>query len=625
MRYTVIVFGAAIVLGFVLFRHSSDPAVPASAEEQNGGEGGVGELYAPEANALPARNDVASIAGLGSSGGEGAVLPASSRAGVVVQESGIGLSGVDVYLAGLSTGSATQVATSASQGVFSFTSDAPGELYAQSRSYAPVARTRFREKGSTVTVVVAPASRLAGLVTDEAGLALDGAQVVVQTTEAARRSWVALSSDLVPYVWEVRTDGGGRFALEGVAESGGRYATVSHEGHVTDHTLLPVPFPQDLVIVLRRQKAGRMAGRVVDAGMNPLQGTVVSCDEATASTDDKGWFSIGLTEATGSAPTKITALHPGFLPAMQELSAASLASGGEVLFVLEKGELSVEGTVVDSLGQGVQGAVVWSFDRTGMGAHDAADGTMVFSTRVTAEDVLGGGAGVVTTAGGRFRLGGLADRKYDLFAMSPDLRVGSVVGVPVGARNTTITVSADGEAYPLAGRVVTNRQGVVPGALVQVSRDFIHTTGSLLGRRELDLRSVTDEAGTFDFGVVYPEGLSLQVTAAGYGPYLGLPLPNDSQEIEIELFLRRSLQVDARALPSAQAVALLDKHGKRILFRRDFGETEITMAVERLVSGRTAVLKTTEEAVTIEIIGSDGTSTEHPLEFTNDSVTIVRL
>ena len=91
------------------------------------------------------------------------------------------------------------------------------------------------------------------------------------------------------------------------------------------------------------------------------------------------------------------------------------------------------------------------------------------------------------------------------------------------------------------------------------------------------------------------------------------------------VFAIRRVQVDASSLNSAQFVALLDRNGQRLVFHRDFGETKLSGAIERLVAGRTAVLETTEEAVIIELIAADGTTTEHAFEFTDDPVTIVRL
>jgi protocatechuate 3,4-dioxygenase beta subunit len=262
---------------------------------------------------------------------------------------------------------------------------------------------------------------LAGLVVDEAGAPVAGAEVTLQTqpqrlaTTGADGAWSF--KDLLPRPYRID------------ARKDDAFGQLVH--------VLPQAAPRALTIRLALGATVRVRTVAAATGA-PLAGVLVQIADVGSSatlTDDAGWARF-----RGAAPVSafvVAASKEGFATARRMVSAG-LAGGGVRVFHLElAAALSVSGRVVDESGRALaDAAVVAAAGDGGVPVEPARDG-------------------VRTDARGAFTLGALAAGTVTIRAFHPSFRAGgaAVVSLVPDAPSPEVVIALR-RAVTVRGRVV---------------------------------------------------------------------------------------------------------------------------------------------------------------------------
>ena len=297
------------------------------------------------------------------------------------------------------------------------------------------------------------------------------------------------------------TDEAGRFAFSVRSGKNGMLELPGGEVHLAEERFaagMPVDVPDDPLDLgdIPVLAGVTLSGQVI-AGGRGIEGVEIVTNRvasattpvgmmmlrpANATTDDAGRF-----EVSGVRPGKVavSTRSPEYVPATQEIELLE-GQPRDVLIELQQGGV-VTGTVIDDLGQPVEGARV-NASRT----REMAGG-MQFSG-------FTGGESAMTDASGRFMLGGVTDESVQLMASKeghaaaeyPDAKPGESGVVLRLARLASISgILVDEDDVPIVGSEVSantiSRRGMV----------FVDYRG---GNR--DVR--TDEEGKFVLSGITP-------------------------------------------------------------------------------------------------------------------------
>lgn len=273
------------------------------------------------------------------------------------------------------------------------------------------------------TIVLDPSALIGGMVLDQDGRPVAGAQVEVTPESGVKNS--------------VETDAQGHWQLDGVGP-GKVAAQASSAAHVaTPEQIVQVDgLHPKLDIVLRVELGATVGGVVVDATGAPVAGAHVrACMDAdrdardeSATSDDKGHFLVeGVTAGAGFVAG--TDDRRG-TPAQQ----IQVPRAGHVDVRLVMAESSIAGIVTDAHGEGMPGVSLVADATTNLGVYDRPS--------------------TVSDEHGHFDFGGVQPGTYEV---SAELRSAMAreprVTVESGDRHVALTVQ---ELAALTGRVVCN-------------------------------------------------------------------------------------------------------------------------------------------------------------------------
>lgn len=422
----------------------------------------------------------------------------------------------------------------------------------------------FSDRDRSVTIVVAQKVTLAGRVIDEARQPIEGATLRSTIDDKLRSGLGEILDMSIAVSRELETDASGRFEIRDVPAAPG-LITVAAATYELQSLPTPVETTLDLEIVLRKPVKPHVIvrGIVLEPEGRPADGALVSHGAEIEETGPDGRFqfdqalAVGgsqlvANEAGGYVPKadfrQLYAVKAGFGPAHEELPGLGVlrASGKvtEVTLVLGPRPLAIKGRVVDARGSAVAGATVWLRKGTPFGQFIERHGDAMYTYESTVEDALRRklhSTDVTTDSDGRFELGGVLDREYDLLAVdSKTVRFGRREGVRGGEASVEILIPDDPPTQRVAGCLVSHSGQRVRVAGVNVR----------LGRRsepnaptQWPLSRTTDAEGRFDFGDVAADGVHFQLTGEQIAFVFDYEPPADSKLDDLELPVSRQCHV----------------------------------------------------------------------------------
>lgn len=499
-------------------------------------------------------------------------------------------------------------------------------------------------------VVVAPRQPLAGVVVDEAGEPVEGAEVSVEPPAGFRSRFAEVMAHSTAVDLRSTTGERGRFELTNAPLLEGARLIASAEGYEPWAGPLPEFADASLVLTLVRPnpREGLLGGRVVDErGVGVPEASVAYGIESTV-TDANGDFAFQMAAEDspnrmaerflGQKARRLIAMKAGYLPASLtvELSPDGEAGWPEGIVLRLVGQpLSVEGRVVDAHGGPLAGVRVWIADAT-LFALDRETGPRVL------ESMLAGAEQAwnwdETDEEGRFRLEGLAEREYRLGAMDPDtlLRAESEP-VPAGAKGVELSLDTDALWKRIAGRCVDRRGQPMPGLHVFPMSDPFRLSyeGQVVSTTHGTTEGVvTDEDGAFELGDVPRELVYLRidgedVISTEYGRHvpggLGELARGALEELEIVVPLRVHFQVEVADPSLADEVAVLDGDEHEIVINLIQADSRRENEHMPLIDGRSDVLTVTDDAATLVLLRDGQPVARHELQLERGRVNRIQL
>ena len=513
----------------------------------------------------------------------------------------------------------------------------------------------FGDSGSEHVLVVAPAVRIEGRVTDTGGMPLEGARVSVWLPVNLRARFPEAIGGSRQAVWSAESDGLGRFELVAGAIGNATLIT-SRPGLESDHRALPTLSVLDMEIVLGRPTAEseHLAGTVVDPDGRPVEGAYVALGLSHARSGPDGTFVLRL--QPGGPTQRLSALKQGYQPAFldapdgslvrtlelpddehhrayqgREVHAAPSKDGWPDPLVLQLGEppLSLAGSVVDEDGAPLAGLGVELVDRTHFGSVEAPDRPDV-SYAGWVEDLLGeGGKGasqprgqLLTDERGAFRVEGLLPRAYTLRVTDTERLVSADFGpFEAGQRLLELVLAAEELDALVAGRVLSLAGEPLEGLAVTPLRPIPD------GQREHDLpgwfddfvqgtMAFTDADGAFRFEPLAAAVTSLSISgpAVGFGTRVELAAGADRTQLELRLpvICRLQLLLEGSGL-SASSFRLEDDRGETVQVQQYEGDFAYSTDTVWIGGGRSGVVSAPESATTLVLLLGSSVVREVPL------------
>jgi len=516
--------------------------------------------------------------------------------------------------------------------------------------------------GREALVVAGPALALAGIVTDEAGAPVAGADVrlvlpadlgaglpvSLDATRPVHQGWRALSAD------------DGRFALREVAHvEGARLAVRALDFDVADEPA-PEVSRDDLQLVLRRTAPDPrllVSGVVRDPAGLPVADARVVLGRRGTRSDAEGRFRLVRDAARPDEP--LLALARGYLPGRAVVPAAALGEAVVVDVRLGGEPLSLDGTLLDESGQPVAGARVWIDGGELVGGLDGR--------LATVEGWLGGGetllelrarlgaaangqssdalrfdhpteywGWVLTDARGHFRIEGLLPRDYRLEVLMIDrLRRESFGPFPAGTAGLQLVLTGP-SAIVVAGRVVGLDGTPVAGVEVQLHA-WVLSVGDGTGDAHTGTRDAfdgpvrrTDESGRFDFEPVSVPERELWLAVSSdtimndvVGMEHGLSPHGPLDDLTIPVVRRLHVRVELPVPAMADAFAVLDERAERLALVSFEGEGRRSSATGVLIDGRSPVYAVEETARTLVLLRGGEEVWWRPIELTGQGVNVL--
>ena len=237
-----------------------------------------------------------------------------------------------------------------------------------------------------VTVVLERSSGLHGWVRDEAGEAIDDADVAFEWRQRLASSEREIRVG-APILYRTQTDAEGYFRLSGMAPGPGSL-TAFAAGFVT---LEPIKVEAPAAgesheVELVLEHGAVVEGRVSTTAEDPLPGVRVAIGDATGNSDAEGYYRI---EGVAEGPATAGAFHRHYDLRQQEIE---VEPGSNTLDWQFPPGHAVSGQVVEASGEGVPGALV-VLDETPRGqsyrVRSLADGSFEFPTVADGSYLLG--------------------------------------------------------------------------------------------------------------------------------------------------------------------------------------------------------------------------------------------
>jgi hypothetical protein len=230
------------------------------------------------------------------------------------------------------------------------------------------------------------------------------------------------------------------------------------------------------------------------------------------------------------------------------------------------------------------------------------DGDVLLAETVLGRDDRPFWAFVITDDAGRFELGGLRDRRYQVRALDP-VTLLACAPVEVAAGTTDTKLELSGATFPrLRGRVVARDGTPIPGVTVKLQRPALEVEVPGGTRDEWAARAGvrTDAQGVFELErvpradvEVFAQGDAIMFASRMVGADV------DPEDFVVQADRRLHVQVEvAPPIDRADEARILDGEGKPMLLRIMRGDTSFTNRKAAIVDGRTQIISIGEGART---------------------------
>ncbi|MBK8180189.1 MAG: sigma-70 family RNA polymerase sigma factor [Planctomycetes bacterium] len=499
----------------------------------------------------------------------------------------------------------------------------------------------------TCTIIVAPSAALAGMVVDDAGMALSEVEVSVQPLFSLRTRFAENLDSSEDVTAKSKTDQAGRFEFPGLPRCAGLRLAAELGGHVPfSAPLVETDRPFKTITLTRTSSAdGVLRGRVVDEGDLPVPKAVVALGLETTVSDERGEFAIAKQgspyRSLKGDPLELRALAPGRLPASYVPPRVGDEAQWPEFVTLRLGgkPLSISGRVVRADGTPLPGARVWLDDTTTFG--DGPGGTLQLEGWLAGDTE---NAWHFATSGedGGFELGGLLDREYTLCAVdAATLERATLAHVAAGRTDLVVRFDAaqswpglegtvvDDAGVPLADvRVVPRTMGFMAR---HAGRNLFSTSMSLDG-------TVTDSDGRFVLERLPREGVSLDFSGnnvvdrgvtpdpAMFSEPSGEQGSAEGRRPHLRIVLERRMQVQVELVDPefADQFALLDAEGRELTMTLRTGTTTYFMARPPILEGHSHVASVGQGARTVVFYRGDQEVGRTPVRLLPGEITLVR-
>lgn len=435
-------------------------------------------------------------------------------------------------------------------------------------------------------IVAAPRISVSGNVVDIFGDPIDGARLEWTLPESLATRIDADLGSVLRREWKLESDADGRFDWSSAPAVEGALLRVAHP----DYDALVVEAPQadreDLQLRMIEEGVDvseLLVGRVWSERGLPVENAWVQLGLAQSQTDEFGRFRLDLSRA--SQGQSLLAIAQGYQ--LSQVSAPETPSEdderlgwpNQMEIYLETPSLSIRGQVLDAQGEPVVGARVWPRDAEIFGA---------FGTHALSREGLAAGAplppgavaslaelGVDPQAGlehgsatpvgapnamfyfvrtddaGRFEVGGLQERDYELAVLDGAVGAGlSSEPIAAGSQDVSLVLPTEGSYTPLCGRVVTPEGlpvadvAVTPFLSAYRSRHEVFGGGADFTRFFLGKAVVTDEDGRFCVDSVPRRNVSFHLISDLIPPsYASVDDVSDPSNFVIQVEARAQLTV----------------------------------------------------------------------------------
>jgi hypothetical protein len=550
--------------------------------------------------------------------------PVRELPGRVVDPSGVGVAHVQLFCVAPAQASAARrsgphstCATSGPDGRFTMPAPAHGcVLLGERAGFVTLLGADVWSAGlqKELLLVVAPGIDVAGVVVDEKGQPIAGADVRISGGERVRRELGLASDTAVDVPWIAHSDEHGRFAFEAAPGAASADLTAFHPRYSSASIAMPELPRSDLRIVLAARESTVVAGEVVEPNGSPVEDALVGMGQMATRTDRNGRFELELRDeriSNGGGVFDSTlskylgAVKPGRLPARMEEPPTGWP--GFVTLVIGGEPLTIRGKVLDPQGKALAGIAVRATNEHHFGTVLTKVGNTAWARSF--ESLVRGSedfeSSVRSDSQGEFELRGLLDEEYVLLAFEPKtMCLALSEPVHAGRREVELRFEPPAGVEHVAGHVLSMHGEPLAGVSVFPGRPGIGAEAQPI----FGTRQVTDEDGHFDFGEIAIEGLELQLTGEDLQTVVNWKPPAGARLSELELRTSRRchLQVDLGDRKDlADTFVVLDEHGQELELWIHMGNMGMCGKWQLIRDGKSDVVAVPENAAMV-VLKKDG-------------------
>jgi protocatechuate 3,4-dioxygenase beta subunit len=498
-------------------------------------------------------------------------------------------------------------------------------VVASSPSLATVRALAYRgEPIDDGIVVVAPVVPVSGTVVDERGLGLEGAEVSLRLDDAALASFpFPLDSTQAEPETKVKSGAGGAFSIPRSIAAPRAKLVADLAGFESAEAAAPLVPTTGVRIALKSSVpvVRFITGVVVRANGDPATKASVHLGDDKTGTDARGAFKLQVPEwvrdtqplvaiEAGSQAASVPDFGRGLNASKEEPPPMRLVLGGAPLVIA--------GRIVDAQGKPQEDWVVGILHPTPVSVGRVPP--------ITAESLTAGGSRKLETdKEGKFRIEGLLDREYELFAYDSKTLARIETGpIRAGTLDVELKLGPDAFAPKVTGYVVGRDGTPIAGAIVSLGQVIARDEGAQSWISGTS--TTTDEKGGFEIVSVPRKFVHIDVggdlVLPGSFPLEGLDL---EQPLRLEVDRRCHFRVEGLpASDSARWIGAYDADGKELQVMAFQSGGWSSTSRQMVTTDKTRVYAVSESAVELRLYDTnDRVAAKKPMRLVPGQVTVI--